>query len=59
LWTLYPQPFIFIGAGGGNRTRMGLRPEDFEQSVNAYYTVDFLVFYWWLGAFWVHFFRGQ
>jgi hypothetical protein len=30
LWTLNPQPFDFLGAGGGNRTRMGLRPEDFE-----------------------------
>ncbi len=29
---------IFFGAGGGNRTRMGLRPEDFESSASTCFT---------------------
>ena len=59
LWTLNPQPFYFVGAGGGNRTRMGLRPEDFEQPVFMIYVFDFSSFYFWLGAIWVHLTRCQ
>ena len=29
---------ISFGAGGGNRTRMGLRPEDFESSASTSFT---------------------
>jgi hypothetical protein len=31
-------PFIFIGAGGENRTHKGLRPADFESAAFTYFT---------------------